>query len=220
MGSRWRNIIVEEKMLDKIKSKIKKIQSGNYVITKRFEKLTFNPIMDKEAIQQFEYVNNIVLPEDYKEFIQIIGNGGAGPGLGILPLNDNESILDPRILSEEGKDKILLSENFPYCNAWNDESFHDALETNADNLDVLRGNYFSTEHISGSICFCNLGCGELFLLVVTGAEAGNVWYDGRGNYGGIFPYSYKEKERVSFLEWYDIWLTEILDEIPIVERDF
>ena len=59
-------------MLDKIKSKIKKIQSGNYVITKRFEKLTFNPIMDKEAIQQFEYVNNIVLPEDYKEFIQIL----------------------------------------------------------------------------------------------------------------------------------------------------
>ena len=36
----------------------------------------------------------------------------------------------------------------------------------------------------------------------------------------IFPYSYKEKERVSFLEWYDIWLTEILDEVPIVERDF
>jgi hypothetical protein len=91
---------------------------------------------------------------------------------------------------------------------------------NADNLDVLRGNYFSTEHISGSICLCNLGGGELFLLVVTGSEAGNVWYDGRGNYGGIFPYSYKEKERVGFLEWYDIWLTEILDEIPIVERYF
>jgi hypothetical protein len=67
-------------MLDKIKLKIKKIQSGNYVITKKFEKLTFNPIIDKDAIQQFEYVNNIILPEDYKEFIQIIGNGGAGPG--------------------------------------------------------------------------------------------------------------------------------------------
>lgn len=36
----------------------------------------------------------------------------------------------------------------------------------------------------------------------------------------FFPYSYKEKERVSFLEWYDIWLTEILDKVPIVERDF
>ena len=61
-------------MLDKIKVKIKKIQSDNYVITKRFEKLIFNPIIDKEAIQYFEYVNNVVLPEDYKEFIQIIGN--------------------------------------------------------------------------------------------------------------------------------------------------
>ena len=40
-------------MLDKIKVKIKKIQSGNYIITKRFEKLTFNPIIDKEAIQHF-----------------------------------------------------------------------------------------------------------------------------------------------------------------------
>lgn len=207
-------------MLDKIKVKIKKIQSGNYLITKRFEKLTFNPIMDKKAIQNFENVNNVILPEDYKEFIQTIGNGGAGPGLGVLPLDNKTSIIDPRILSEEGKDKILLSEKFPYCKAWNDESFHNALEANADNLDVLRGNYFSTKHISGSICFCDLGGGELFLLIITGPEAGNVWYDGRGNYGGIFPYSYKEKERVSFLEWYDIWLTEILNEIPIVERDF
>lgn len=66
-------------MLDKIKVKIKKIQSGNYVITKRFEKLIFNPIIDKESIQHFEDVNNVVLPEGYKEFIQIIGNGGVGP---------------------------------------------------------------------------------------------------------------------------------------------
>ena len=186
-------------MLDKIKVKIKKIQSGNYVITKRFEKLIFNPIIDKEAIQHFEDINNVVLPEDYKEFIQIIGNGGVGPGIGILPLDNDKSIIDPRILSEEGEDKILLSENFPYCKAWNDDSFYDALEINANNLDVLSRNYFSTKHISGSICFCDLGCGELFLLVLTGPEAGNVWYDGRGNYGGIFPYSYKEKERVSFL---------------------
>ena len=207
-------------MLDKIKVKIKKIQSDNYVITKRFEKLIFNPIINKEDIQHFEDINDIVLPEDYKEFMQIIGNGGVGPGLGILPLDNDKSIIDPRILSEEGEDKILLSENFPYCKAWNDDSFYDALEINANNLDVLSRNYFSTKHISGSICFCDLGCGELFLLVLTGPEAGNVWYDGRGNYGGVFPYSYKEKGRVSFLEWYDIWLTEILDKVPIVERDF
>ena len=62
-------------MLDKIKVKIKKIQSGNYVITKRFEKLIFNPIINKEDIQHFEDINDIVLPEDYKEFMQIIGNG-------------------------------------------------------------------------------------------------------------------------------------------------
>ena len=110
-------------MLDKIKVKIRKIQSGNYVITKRFEKLIFNPIINKEAIQHFEDINNVVLPEDYKEFMQIIGNGGAGPGLGILPLDNDKSIIDPRILSEEGEDKILLSENFPYCKAWNDDSF-------------------------------------------------------------------------------------------------
>ena len=45
-------------MLDKIKVKIRKIQSGNYVITKRFEKLIFNPIINKEDIQHFEDINN------------------------------------------------------------------------------------------------------------------------------------------------------------------
>lgn len=207
-------------MLDEIKAKISQIRSGDFVISARFAELSLNPVVSREEVLRFERANRIALPEDYKQFVQQIGNGGAGPGAGILPLDAAASILDPRIISDEGRDKIALGKDFPYRAAWNDEAFYDALEAGADNLDTLRGKYFSTEHISGSLCFCDLGCGELFLLVVTGDEAGNVWYDGRGTYGGVFPYTYQERMRVGFLEWYDIWLTEILSGVPIVERDF
>ncbi len=207
-------------MLDTIEAKIKQIQSGNYIISRRFEKLSFNPTIGNEDIQDFEDANDVILPQGYKEFIRTIGNGGAAPGSGLLPLDSGSSCVDPRIISEEGRDRISLAEGFPYREAWNDASYYDALETGDSNVDVLRGGYFSTDHIKGSICICDLGCGDLLLLVVKGEEAGNVWYDGRGNYSGIFPYSYKEKERVGFLEWYDIWLTEILNAVPLVEREF
>ena len=36
----------------------------------------------------------------------------------------------------------------------------------------------------------------------------------------FFHIRIKKREELVFLEWYDIWLTEILDKVPIVERDF
>ena len=45
------------------------------------------------------------------------------------------------------------------------------------------------------------------LLVVTGAEYGNIWIDARPSDGGIRPItSSGQQGRIQFLDWYELWL--------------
>ena len=59
--------------------------SHGYVINSKFT---------GEELQKFEKRNKITLPEEYKEYLKNVGNGGAGPFYGLLELeeNDNNSI--------------------------------------------------------------------------------------------------------------------------------
>ncbi len=55
----------------------------------------------------------------------------------------------------------------------------------------------------------NDGCELYYLLIVTGSERGNVWYDGRMNSKGIFPLEGKNG-RVAFDEFVTPWHAKLL----------
>jgi hypothetical protein len=51
-------------------------------------------------------------------------------------------------------------------------------------------------------------------LVVNGQEYGNIWTDDRGSDGGIYPsMELGNKEKINFLDWYELWLDNSLEEI-------
>jgi hypothetical protein len=171
----------------------------------------FNPPLEPEAVAAFEASQALRLPEDYREFILNVGNGGAGPCYGIYPLLPEGSIHHG--WSNKDHARIDLSVPFPHAGDW-DAAWLDEIDWDAGERpdDSLMEEYLDTRHMAGSLCLCHRGCGDFWLLVVKGDERGNIWMDGRGNLSGIFPESGAHGERLSFSQWYLNWLDECLKE--------
>lgn len=80
------------------------------------QEVSYNPCLSEEDIKEFEHKHCITLPDDYRTFISEIGNGGFGPGYGLLPLD--KAIVDFKL---RDKPNISLNEKFPYQDSWNEE---------------------------------------------------------------------------------------------------
>ena len=166
-----------------------------------FHHYKFNSPLEKDKVNEFENIYNVSLPQDYKEFIMNIGDGGFGPYYGLESLYD--SIVDFKL---RNKPKIAIAKDFPYTEKWDEEWI-----SNFDwEKDIPEGNivdeYMDVKHIQGCLEICHYGHGCTFLLVVKGKEVGNMWFDGRADYSGIYPVLNDLGSRVTFLQWYLKWL--------------
>ena len=156
-------------------------------------KYRFNQTLSKEEIVQFEMLNKVELPIEYREFLLEIGNGGTGPGYGMLKLEDSDPNFD--------KSFALLSSDFPYTGNWEID------QKTYDNFSEQEKGEFA-----GCLRVCFLGCSHNILLIVTGQDKGTIWYEGTGSSQGICPIEIANK-KVSFFEWYDSWLIESLTQL-------
>lgn len=164
-----------------------------------------NPTISEDEVSEIEKRNNIILPKDYREFIIKIGNGCIGPRQGLLSLQ--ESMFDFKLRDNPA---INLSKPFPYNEKWNEDEWIDAIDWDGGERpdDEVLEKYMSTNHITGCLQICHIGHGATYLLVVNGEEYGNMWLDGRIDYGGLKPLLNEKKERVSFISWFAEWLDE------------
>ena len=132
-----------------------------------------------KEIELFETKNNIKLPEEYIEFVTKIGCFGFGPNEGLLPLNQYND-LGHRVLEND------LTKEFPLTDKKEESELHE--------YDSL---------MNGAILISDCGCGDSDILIINGAEYGNVWGDYRVSCNGIQPLLNDDKERLSFLDWYN-----------------
>lgn len=159
----------------------------------------FNSCLTQSEVQAFEAKYNITLPEDYRNFLLEIGNGGAGPGYGLFKL-------------EEALEEAI-NKPFPLKEAWND-------------LDLEGKTYISRSWSQGTITIATYGCGIDALLVITGEQREKIWIDDRCSDGGIYPCSLgfcdyfhgsepeefsSEDQALSFYVWYEDWLDRSLE---------
>ncbi|MGC5327662.1 SMI1/KNR4 family protein [Brevibacillus sp. SYSU BS000544] len=174
---------------DQIRQKLdylKELDARYKVFYSKRHRYQFNPVLTKEEIQLFENKYAISLPEDYRDFLMNVGNGGAGPSYGLIPLVEYNDVTDEPISHES------LAKPFPYTSDWK----------NHDDEEDLREN-----DRQGTITLCDHGCGVYHILVISGPEKGKVWYDARCDGYGM------GRVANSFLSWYEDWLDRAIKEI-------
>jgi len=78
-------------------NEIKKMDNQYKLYGSFVHKYISNSSLENDEILEFEQLNNIKLPEDYKVFINQVGNGGAGPiyGLDSLEIKKIENLNKP-----------------------------------------------------------------------------------------------------------------------------
>ncbi|MDF1699393.1 MAG: SMI1/KNR4 family protein [Saprospiraceae bacterium] len=170
-------------------------------------KYELNRPVSESEILFFEKRNSIQFPNEYRNFIKRIGNGGAGPYYGLERIERGKyADLD---LGDRGEE-IDLSQPFPFKEKWNldNEQFTD--ENGEFRHDLKDKEYYKPDWSNGMLRIANFGCGVSINLIVNGEEFGNIWVDDRCNGQGILPFQSNNKKRIQFLDWYEQWLDDSL----------
>lgn len=143
------------------------------------------PPLSEVAVLQFESRWDVRLPAEYRCFLLEVGNGGTGPPdyglkrLGEVP--DDYWRAAPDVLR-------TLSTPFPLTQAWIWEGEEEDEKPHLQ--DAIK---------NGKLVLGTDGCGMYWVLIVTGPERGNVWFESGE---GVAPC----RPSRDFLSWYEFWL--------------
>ncbi|HAA0651238.1 SMI1/KNR4 family protein [Listeria innocua] len=168
-----------------------------------------NEPLSNQTLTTFENEHQITLPQDYRAFLEQIGNGGMGPYYGLETLTDGLcSSLDYK---DEKYGVQTLSEPFPHTDDWNAPGYKEGMSD--EDYDAWQELCFQDKEVFGLLRIANFGCGVSINLVVNGPSYGEIWVDDRNNDNGVYPdFYFGNEERLGFLEWYELWLDKSIEE--------
>ena len=187
--------------IDRILEKLKRVrESGISSFGDDQHDFHLNPPLLESDIVAFESRHNILLPEDYREFLLRAGNGGAGPYCGILPLEQWHAVALWVVFDEEAD----IPDDFPSqpCPLHPGMSREKSWEKDLIKSDL---GFPWDSYYQGALALADQGCTFYSLLIVSGSARGRVVYvDLQGNNAPYFV------ENTNFLSWYERWLDELL----------
>lgn len=172
-------------------------------------KYVLNTRLTESEILAFESEHSIRLPQQYRQFLLLVGNGGAGPGYGLERLGCIYNEDWGRMTALIGQ----LNEVFPYDNKWNEPPIDANLPVEQQYR--VQDEYWDSKQVNGAVPICHLGCNQRQMLIVKGSERGHVWFDDRADWCGLYPVRTDSKNRATFLEWYEEWLNNSLQKAGV-----
>ena len=157
----------------------------------------------EEEVSAFEQKHSIQLPECFRSFLLVIGNGGigsrgsgAGPGYGIYPLGygvagenflQHDCLLDPEMEIDQWKSLT--------------EFEHGETSISKEEYRLAAGKLFG-----GVLPLGTQGCTYIHALVLNGPHKGRV-VNLDYNYMMLPIFS----DTTNFLDYYEGWLDEVID---------
>jgi hypothetical protein len=155
-------------------------------------------------LQDYEQKHGIALPYEYRRFLTDVGHGGAGPFNGLFALDSR----DPEFINMFGGD---LGQPFPWTSSFNPDEWQQGDDIgNVEGVEWDREGKYVGMFLPGALYLCHQGCAIRNFLVVSGPCKGEVWRDDQATRKGIFPEVDEDKNRLRFLDWYELWLDKAL----------
>ncbi|HBY88238.1 MAG TPA: hypothetical protein DEO86_20490 [Colwellia sp.] len=155
-------------------------------------------VLDTDELSKFEQSFGITLPEDYRNYINKISNGGDGLLYGFLTLE--ESIEVTRRFGKGLPDDIFSTE-FPHVSSYNpaEDSYWEELSDQVSRKEISYEDYISEYRYvnAGTLPIFSGGCGTFVRLVITGPSRGQIWGDDEHNDNGYVPV---EKDFITWIE--------------------
>jgi len=148
----------------------------------------------EETLQEFEKQYHIQLPEEYRDFLRLVGNGGAGPYYGLYGIETQEK---KKKLSDS--DVCYLETDPVIYPKMSDEDW----DRVADPEGKRKGE--EVHPYVGILPIGSQGCTLMTGLVLKGAYRGQVVYYDEDFCGK--PFFVREQ---GFLAWYERWLREVI----------
>ena len=164
------------------------------------KKLKPRSLISEEQIQDIERRYGVKLPQEYSLFLSKVGNGFAPAD------NSSEKFMNP--LTEQ--DLTRISQPFPLENMWSfviNECQHPESETVSTAPDNMWHKVQCGYLILSTEKKRNLPIEQVYLLIVNGVKAGEIWClsyytaKGEGQYGCL--------GEMSFLDWLESYLNGI-----------
>ena len=149
----------------------------------------------EEAIQEFEEQQGIRLPEEYRDFLMLVGNGGAGPYYGLYGLK----ALKEELSDSHGVRLYRVMEEPVIYPKMSEEEW----DRMADPEGRRKGE--EVHPYAGILPIGTQGCTLMTGLMLVGPYRGQVVYYDEDFCGP--PFFAREK---GFLEWYERWLREVI----------
>jgi hypothetical protein len=162
--------------------------------------LRVNPPISGSEVAKFESDFGVSIPEDYREFLINVANGGSEP-CRLLPLSEWDASYDI-----EGPDPCVVSERCivtPNCrDRWLEMSGGPDREIHRDNS--------GWDPMFGTIAIAEIGCGLFYSMIMTGLYQGRIfaWGPNARHPPHVCP-------EPSFSGWFENCLDAILAGRPV-----
>ncbi len=161
-----------------------------HVFGAQTHKYTLQPPATETAVLEFEKKHGIRLPEEYRDFLLYMGNGGAGPYYGIYGLP---------ALDAEAEDDFYSYQADPVV--FPDMSAED-WDLAADPDEKLEDTY--PDPFTGILPIGSQGCAYMTGMILHGPLRGRILYYNMDRCQP--PFFVRE---TGFLAWYERWLREV-----------
>lgn len=167
------------------------------------------PLAEQE-LRRYEEQYGVRFPEPYASFLLELGNGGAGPGVGLYTLSESVSKFEEKCDWCEKRRYVRPRLDLPFpANSMLAEVMCKIWERVANDIyeQMKRPKVHLPFNIDGVMEVSNESCCQLY-LVVTGDQRGNLW--SAGNQEDDWLPAGHDPNRLDFLDWYESWLDSSL----------